>query len=105
MLPRECFGLEPTADLTTTRKSWLANDKFKIVEDRMDFGHVVGEVKLQCELSVSGEFDLDNEEHKKKLMQEMDESIAQFMRDYSWAFSPREPKGKLSTYFEKKLAC
>jgi thiamine-triphosphatase len=100
----KCFGLEPIADLTTVRRSWMANQDFKIVEDEMDFGYVVGEVELQHELSGDCESKLDNEERKAEVMQEMDEKIGRFMSKYSWAFCQGEPEGKLTAYFKKKLS-
>lgn len=95
------FGLEPIASMTTDRMNWLADNKFQIVLDKMDFGHTVGEIELQMlvDLEVTAE-GASIEEQKGKLMREMDEKIITFMDRYSWAFTPGEPKGKLSAYFE-----
>ena len=89
------FGLSPTADITTYRKSWKADDKFKIVLDRTDFGHVVGEVELEKEV------DIQDRCHMNKVMTVMDHEIAQFMRRYAWAFTSGTPTGKLSAYFAR----
>ncbi|RYO83097.1 hypothetical protein DL764_009503 [Monosporascus ibericus] len=97
----ESFGLEPIATLLTNRMSWLANEEFRIVLDEMDFGHTVGEVELQRHVELTGTT-ASIEEQKGRVMQEMDRNIALFMERYSWAFSPGDPKGKLSAYFEWK---
>jgi thiamine-triphosphatase len=98
----ESFGLEPTANILTNRASWLADDRFRIVVDVMDFGHTVGEVELQQLVELDAGTTTSIEEQKRKMMQEMDEKIAAFMKRYSWAFSPGDTKGKLSAYFERK---
>jgi thiamine-triphosphatase len=87
------FGLSPTATITTYRESWRADDKFKIVLDRTDFGHVVGEVELEEEV------DIEDRCHMNKIMTGMDLEIARFMRRYAWAFTSGTPTGKLSAYF------
>ncbi|KAF2263257.1 hypothetical protein CC78DRAFT_554126 [Lojkania enalia] len=79
---QERFGLKPVTSLSTIRRSWVADDEFKIVVDTTDFGHTVGE-------------------QKQRTMQEMDDRIARFMERYSWAFRTGVPKGKLTAYFER----
>ena len=44
------FGLKSMAEFTTIREAWRANKKFKIVLDKTDFGHAVGEVELELEV-------------------------------------------------------
>jgi len=95
------FGLERIASLSTTRKSWVADNEFKIVLDTMDFGHTVGEVELQQQASFKTITGLTIEQQKQKTMQKMDDRIAKFMERYSWAFCQGAPKGKLTAYFER----
>jgi thiamine-triphosphatase len=89
------FGLLPTATVTTYRESWKADDKFKIVLDRTDFGHVVGEVELEEAVDHKDRCQIN------KIMAKMDHEIAQFMRQYAWAFTRGTPVGKLSAYFAR----
>lgn len=44
------FGLTRMARFTTNREAWKADKKFKIVLDKTDFGHSVGEVELELEM-------------------------------------------------------
>lgn len=96
------FGLERIATLSTLRKSWIADDDFRIVLDTLDFGHVVGEVELQQQKEIIATANMSVEQQKQSAMQEMDSRIAKFMEQYSWAFHPGVPKGKLTAYFERK---
>ncbi|KAK3387865.1 hypothetical protein B0H63DRAFT_542349 [Podospora didyma] len=84
------FGLSEMAAFTTHRETWIANDDFHIVLDTMDFGHEIGEAELQQVLArgINGE---PPTEEEKQL----------FMRRYSWAFTPGQPTGKLTAYFER----
>lgn len=91
------FGLRPIAEFSTRREAWIADDEFHIVLDTMDFGHEVGEVELQQVLAEND----PEEQQKQRMMREMDEKISLFMRQYGWAFSSGEPKGKLTAYFER----
>lgn len=90
----ENFGLSVMADFTTHRETWKANDRFKIVLDRTDFGHVVGEVEL--EESVPADVDT------KIYGAEMDEDVVKFMQTYQWAFDTSPAIGKLTAYFNLK---
>lgn len=94
------FGLYPIAAFSTTRETWVADDEFQIVLDTMDFGHQVGEIELQKTL-VSEDGNVPTEKQKQTELQIMDEKIVEFMKTYAWAFSPGEPKGKLTAYFER----
>ena len=94
------FGLAVTADFSTTRKTWVADDEFHIALDTMDFDHQVGEVELQ-QVLYGDNGEVPNEQKKLAMMQNMDDRIAAFMKRYSWAFSPGEPTGKLTAYFER----
>jgi thiamine-triphosphatase len=96
---QDLFGLKRIAALSTTRKAWRADDEFTIVLDTTDFGHTVGEVELQQELSLEETRGACIEEQKQRIMQEMDERIAGFMEHYSWAFLSGLPIGKLTAYF------
>lgn len=94
------FGLQPTATFSTTRRTWVADDEFHVVLDTTDFGHQVGEIELQKTLA--GENGgAPTERQKQQEMQIMDGRIVAFMKTYTWAFSPGEPKGKLTAYFER----
>ncbi|USP82209.1 hypothetical protein yc1106_09483 [Curvularia clavata] len=100
---REFFSLNPIATMCTTRRTWLADDRFTIVLDTIDFGHEVGEVELQSEMRLAhtGQ-ELDN--HKQRAIQQIDEDIVAFMEHYRWAFAAGVPIGKLTAYFERKAA-
>lgn len=60
------FGLKSMAEFTTIRETWRANKEFKIVLDRTDFGHAVGEVELELELEVEEEESIYNNNNKNK---------------------------------------
>lgn len=94
------FGLKTIATLSTIRRAWRADSEFKITLDAMDFGHTVGEVELQQEVTFTGTTQHAIEQEMQRKMQEMDEKIARFMKRYSWAFLSGTPKGKLTAYFE-----
>ncbi|KAF2154161.1 hypothetical protein K461DRAFT_312121 [Myriangium duriaei CBS 260.36] len=98
---RQHFGLEQMAAMCTTRRAWLANTVFSIVEDRTDFGHVVGEVELHRELIFTEGAEESVIQQKQKAAQEMDERLAEFIQQYSWAFLQGVAKGKLTAYFER----
>ena len=91
----ENFGLEKMAEFVTTREGWLVDGEFKVVRDRMDFGHEVGEVELQVEVERG-----ITEEEKGRVMEEMDGKIEEFMTRYAWAWDRGKPVGKLTAYFE-----
>jgi thiamine-triphosphatase len=99
----ESFGLDRIANMSTTRTTWLADERFRIVLDKMDFGHEVGEVELQSEvhLAYTGQA---LEDHKQRAMQQMDQEIVAFMQRHRWAFAAGVPIGKLTAYFERKAA-
>lgn len=99
---RESFGLERIATMSTTRRAWVADDKFKIVLDTMDFGHIVGEIELQSQADITDTGALSNDDQKQRIMQEMDDQIVRFMERYQWAFASGVPKGKLTAYFERE---
>ncbi|KAK0736879.1 CYTH-like domain-containing protein [Apiosordaria backusii] len=94
---REDFGLATMADFITTRETWIADNEFHIVRDKMDFGHEVGEVELQQTLEGKGGEAL-SEVEKRAEMQRMDKRITEFMTRYSWAFADGLPMGKLTAY-------
>ncbi len=96
------FGMETMAEFTTTREMWIADGEFRIVRDRMDFGHEVGEIELEETLEGSAGAQLPTEEEKLAKMQQMDERIADFMRRYSWAFARGKPTGKLMEYLQRR---
>ena len=100
---RELCGLGRVATMCAPRRTWLADERFRIVLDAMDFGHEVGEVELQSEvhLAHAGQ---ELEDHKQRVMQRMDEEIVAFMDRYRWAFAAGVPIGKLTAYFERKAA-
>ena len=98
------FGLEMVANLGTQRKSWLADDQFKVVLDLMDFGHEVGEVELERTVTLPQDQDsaFDVEAWKRSITQDMDHQIQAFMKRYHWAFRPGIPRGKLTAFFERQ---
>ncbi|KAL7899854.1 CYTH-like domain-containing protein [Trichoderma sp. SZMC 28014] len=95
------FGLQPIATFSTTRETWVVDDEFHVVLDTMDFGHQVGEIELQKTLA-GDNGSAPTEKRKEQEMQIMDDRIVDFMKTYAWAFSPGEPKGKLTAYFERQ---
>lgn len=95
------FGLKVLAELGTQRKSWLANERFKIVVDTMDCGHGVGEVELE-QFMTTPHRESDIESWKRHVVQDMDRQIQDFMREYHWAFKVGTPKGKLTAFFERQ---
>lgn len=92
------FGLAQIARFTTYRDMWKVDEKFDVVFDRTDFGHVVGEVELESSIQV----DEDDEKalaQKQAVIAKMDGEIEALMKKYSWAFPAEKPVGKLSAYF------
>ncbi len=96
------FGLEEIARLSTLRRTWIANEDFHIVLDSIDFGHTVGEVELQQEATFDESSQIPVREQARRVMEEMDKRIEDFMGSYSWAFRSGKPIGKLTAYFEKQ---
>ncbi|KAL9118830.1 MAG: hypothetical protein Q9187_004621, partial [Circinaria calcarea] len=88
--PSDDFGLEKTAQYTTIRDAWKADDRFEIVLDTTDFGHSVGEVELQqvIETNSDGGPPIAVRQDTAK---EMDRQIEAFMQHYSWAFPTGKP--------------
>ncbi|KAH7119871.1 hypothetical protein B0J11DRAFT_551941 [Dendryphion nanum] len=89
-IEQDHFGLDRIVTLSTLRKAWLADGKFKIVLDTVDFGHTIGLVELDSSI----------EQQKQTTMSTMDERIGRFMERYSWDFCSGKPNGKLTAYFE-----
>ncbi|KAI4098735.1 MAG: hypothetical protein L6R37_006324 [Teloschistes peruensis] len=81
-------GLDILAHFTTTRRSFLANNKFTVVLDETDFGHSVGEVELMAEDEAEAHGQIDG-----------------FMQEYSSFFNcgrdGKKPEGKLAAYLKK----
>ncbi|KAJ9654439.1 hypothetical protein H2198_006519 [Neophaeococcomyces mojaviensis] len=92
----KAFGLTQTAKITTHREAWKADDRFKIVLDHTDFGHVVGEVELEASVTIQ------SDEEAKKYCGLMDSEITSFMQRYCWAFDPNPAIGKLTAYFARR---
>ncbi|KAK3903281.1 CYTH-like domain-containing protein [Staphylotrichum tortipilum] len=90
----ENFGLGKMAEFVTTREAWVVDGEFKVVRDRMDFGHEVGEVELE------GEFWEGEGVEKGVVMEEMDRRVGEFMERYKWAWEVEGAVGKLTAYFE-----
>ncbi|KAL1986937.1 hypothetical protein VTN96DRAFT_5354 [Rasamsonia emersonii] len=83
------FGLQPIANFTTSRETFLADERFHVVLDETCFGHRVGEVELLAERG---------EEQHAQL------EIDRFMERYRWFFlscGNNSVKGKLSAHFER----
>ncbi|KAL9111426.1 MAG: hypothetical protein Q9227_004103 [Pyrenula ochraceoflavens] len=100
------FDLTPVAHFTTRRVCLVADDRFTIALDDMDFGHSVGEVELledfQYENNESMIAKIMMIQNKKALLRQ---EIECFMRQYGWAFPTTTPDGqpvhgKLTRYFE-----
>jgi thiamine-triphosphatase len=94
------FGLGKLAEFVTTREAWVVDGEFKVVRDRMDFGHEVGEVELQVDVGGDAADGEMGEEEKGVVMEEMDRKIEEFMKRYAWAWEEGEAVGKLTAYFE-----
>lgn len=94
--PEHTFGLSPMAQLTTHRSTWQADGRFKIVLDRTDFGHVVGEVELEAQVLVHR---AEDARHQCRVM---DGELQRFMQRYSWAFDSSPAVGKLTAYFAQQ---
>ncbi|EXJ56390.1 adenylate cyclase [Cladophialophora yegresii CBS 114405] len=90
---KRLFGLSHFASFSTRRRAWIADSEFKIVLDRTDFGHTVGEVELETSVNAR------DGGAAQSVMRSMDERIVAFVRHYAWAFSSETPVGKLSAYF------
>lgn len=63
------FGLDAIAAFETQRLTVLADDRFTVVLDVTDFGHVVGEVELLAEDAEKAHADIDA-----------------FLEEYAWFF-------------------
>lgn len=98
------LGLNVLAHLETQRKSWLADEQFKIVLDSTDFGHQVGEVELEKEMTPPADRSSNDEieEWKQGHLRDMDQQIEDFMKRYHWAFQSGTPQGKLTAYFQRQ---
>ncbi|KAF1963146.1 hypothetical protein CC80DRAFT_588607 [Byssothecium circinans] len=83
------------ADIRTVRESWDV-DGFRVVVDRMGFGHVVGEVEVEVEVEVGGDGDGNEAEDVEKVMQGR---IERFMGEHPDVFPRGGVEGKLSAYF------
>ncbi|RAL15892.1 thiamine-triphosphatase [Aspergillus homomorphus CBS 101889] len=100
----ECnnFGLQKLAIFTTSRRSWIANEEFEIVQDIMDFdNHMVGEVELKHTVALNPESHRTIEQERELKLNEMDLRIKDFMNHYAWAFHVGRPKGKLAAFLER----
>lgn len=94
--PEHAFGMSQIAQLTTYRSTWQADNRFKIVLDRTDFGHVVGEVELEAQVLVR------NAEEARHQCHLMDVELQRFMQRYNWAFDSGPAIGKLTAYFAQQ---
>ena len=112
-------NLEVLARFITHRRQWLINERFHVVLDEADFGHMVGEVELaqsstrvssaassECAYeSLSQAGNGKQEKIGKEVAAQLDAEIEDFMERYAWAF-PRgqhsQVQGKLSVYFAWK---
>jgi hypothetical protein len=94
------FGLEEIARYTTFRETWRADNKFKVVLNKTNFDHIVGEVELQRAVTLDNNGGEDVwAAIKQALIADMDQQLEDFMNYYSWAFPSERPVGKLSAYF------
>ncbi|KAK7740473.1 hypothetical protein SLS53_005315 [Cytospora paraplurivora] len=98
--------VQEVAKLVSERNTFLVDEKFTVVLDETDFGHVVGEVELEREVLATGEDDATGAKgesrERAKLTADMDREIEDFMKSHAWAFPPGKPVGKLSAYFALK---
>lgn len=95
------FGMPVWARFVTFREQWLADSAFKVVFDRTDFGHAVGEVELEQAVLVDDEA-IGGATSLRAASIKMDGRVEEFMRRYAWAFPATHPVGKLSAYFALK---
>ncbi|MCJ1227833.1 hypothetical protein MMC12_004492 [Toensbergia leucococca] len=78
------FGLNEICRFSNLRQSWDVDKKFRVILDKTDFGHTVGEVEhLAAKDPEKAHADIDD-----------------FMLKYAWFFDRKNPKGKLTAYFE-----
>jgi thiamine-triphosphatase len=96
------FGLGCIAAFSTTQRAWRADGEFTIVLDNADFGHTVGEVELQRELSLEVARNACIEEKKPRMMHGMDEKIASNMEHRLWVLCQGPPVGRLTAYFARR---
>lgn len=83
--PEANFGLDVISRFTTTRELFRADERFLVALDATDFGHCVGEVEVLAEDARRAHAEIDA-----------------FMQRYAWFFlREKQPKGKLTAYFEK----
>lgn len=104
--------LQAAARFISYRDKFLVDERFTVILDKTDFGHVVGEVELEKEVVIltrGSEGDGDAKENLleggarvSEVIAEMDTEIDGFMTRYVWAFPPGKPVGKLSAYFALK---
>jgi len=98
--------LDVLARFITHRRQWLINERFHVVLDEADFGHIVGEVELAHESTRSGAEGKGQAEvgEDKDLAKKLDAEISSFMSQHRWAFQQGEGEvqGKLSAYFAWK---
>lgn len=109
--PDRGIGWHEAARFVSYRDKFLVDDKFTVILDKTDFGHVVGEVELEKEVTVTvaGGGAIKKEEEQQvdgmavsQVIAGMDREIDKFMKRYEWAFPPGKPVGKLSAYFSLK---
>lgn len=97
-------AMQETARFVSYRDTFLIDERFTVILDRTDFGHVIGEVELEKDVMVtSKQCEGDTEEVDgspiSRVIAEMDQEIDEFMNRYVWAFPPGKSVGKLSAYF------
>lgn len=93
------------ARFVSYRDKFLVDERFTVILDKTNFGHVVGEVELEKYGAVTTEQDGAEEVDGvpvSRIIAEMDQEIDEFMNRYVWAFPPGKPVGKLSAYFSLK---
>ena len=80
----ECFELNQQCQFQTSQHTFIADKKFTVILNSINFEHSVGEVKLLAEDADKAHADIDA-----------------FLNQYAWFFDRSKLKGKLTTYFEK----
>jgi thiamine-triphosphatase len=82
------------AHFVTNRRQWRVNEKFLVVLDEADFGHVVGEVEI-----LQDSREQAAKSSRSDVIEQLDKQIEDFMLCHAWAFPLGKVQGKLTAYF------
>lgn len=94
----EIEELDVLASIKCYRETWKMDEKFSVIIDTTDFGHVVVEVELEIGVETTAQ---DEKTDEAETIKNMDAEIKTFMQKQAWAFPTQgRVMGKLSAYFE-----